>query len=524
MMILNRVFAAPILVVTLSLHTATLGAQRGAPSTVGVILKRADSAWERGDVAQARGLYADVLSRDSTQSRAVFRLAQLDASNSRALALYRRYIVLEPGDAWGHMAEGDLLARMGLWAEAIMAYESAKAVAPGERDFAIGISRVLERAGRTQDAVEELAAWTLVHPDDGEAWDFLGRMWMRAGRPRAAVSAFQRATSLGIRGASNRLQAARSAAAPSATPDVASMGDSDGNQTNRLGGVVDFMMADGIRIGAGIQRQVISNDLDEVRGSQVLLRLSAGPIPGVTVTAQGGRAWFDSSSSAAGWGTFQTALRLRARTTGNGPSADLRIERAPVGFSTQLVANKVSRSETRLVVELPLAALRLRGTGRLAQFQSPGEARNDRTGVEGAVVLPLGGGRWQPSLKYGLVGFDRASALGYFAPRRAETAEGGLYFELGEDGPLSIAADVGAGVQRVAEHQATPGASPRRGDVGPWSRILRAWSQANLALGSSRSWYVELEAYDAPFALEGAAAAGDWRFLSLSTGFRWTLR
>ncbi len=519
-----RANVAPIhrwLAAAISLLAVPAGAQSGAPTALGAILKRADSAWEQGDVAQARGLYAAVLSRDSTQSRAIFRLAQLDASESHALALYRRYIALEPGDAWGHMAEGDLLARMGRWAEALIAYESARAVSPGERDIAIGISRVLERAGRAPDGVEELVAWTVTHPDDGEAWDFLGRMRMRADRPRAAIPAFQRAARLGVRGASNRLHAALAAAGPSVSPDAASMGDSDGNRTHRLGGAVDFMVADGVRLGVGAQRHVISDDLDEVRGSHAFVRAGAGPMPGVTVTAQGGLARFDASPRGAGWSMVQSGLRLRARTSGNGPSADLRIERAPVGFSPQLVANRVSRSETRLVVELPVAAVRLRGSGRVAQFEAPGEPRNGRTGVEGAVVLPLGGGRVQPALQYRLVGFDRASAAGYFAPRRAETAEGGLYFDLGDDGPLSIAADIGAGVQRVAEHHAD--GPPSSAAVGPWSRILRAWGQASLALGPSRSWVVELEAYDAPFALEGATA-GSWRFISISSGLRRALR
>jgi len=129
-------------------------------------------------------------------------------------------------------------------------------------------------------------------------------------------------------------------------------------------------------------------------------------------------------------------------------------------------------------------------------------------------------------VQYRLVGYQRASAAGYFAPRRAETVEGGVYIEFGEDGPLSIAADVGAGRQRVAEYRAVgvPGGPPRSTAPGPWSRVLRAWGQASLSLAPSRSWYVEVEAYDAPFALEGVATTGNWRFLSVSSGLRWALR
>ncbi|HWP71155.1 MAG TPA: hypothetical protein VNM36_08645, partial [Gemmatimonadaceae bacterium] len=59
---------------------------------VDATLTRADSAYARGDRERARALYAEVLANDSTQSRAVFRLAQLTESGERALMLYRRYI------------------------------------------------------------------------------------------------------------------------------------------------------------------------------------------------------------------------------------------------------------------------------------------------------------------------------------------------------------------------------------------------------------------------------------------------
>jgi hypothetical protein len=78
-----------------------------------------------------------------------------------------------------------------------------------------------------------------------------------------------------------------------------------------------------------------------------------------------------------------------------------------------------------------------------------------------------------------------------------------------------MAADLGAGMQRLTEHAALP---------GPWTRAWRAWTQVSLNLGPSRAWYVEAEAYDAPFGLEGVATAGTWRYLSVSSGVRWAVR
>lgn len=507
-----------------------LSAAVGAQSTrhdVQSVLQRADSAWARGDRKQARALYGEVVARDSTQSRAVFRLAQLDESEARSLALYRRYIALEPGDPWGHMAEGDQLGLMGRWDEALAAYADASAIAPGERDVALGRARLLGRAGRPNIAATELAAWTARHPDDGEAWDQLGRMQMRAGRPRAAATAFQSAVRHGVPGADLRLNGARAASAPSVTPEAATLIDSDGNRSTRFGGSMDVMVMDGVRLGAGVQRHDIANDIDQEQGTDLLGRFTARLAPGVSLSLEGGAMQFDAAARPIGpppmppapradesWTVFHASARLRARAAGsNGPSIDLRAERAQLAFSALLVSNRVTRSEARATVEIPLAQLRLRGNGRLGQLESAGEAANGRLGAEGALVLPLGS--VQPSIQYRVFGFQRASAAGYYAPRRAETVEGGLYFESGEEGRLSLAADLGAGAQRVMEHG---------GGERDWSPALRAWGQATLAIGPSRAWYVELEAYDAAFAPDGVATTGHWRFLSVASGLRWSLR
>jgi hypothetical protein len=491
-------------------------------------LARADSAYSAGDHANARVLYAEVLARDSMQSRAVFRLAQLENSGQNALALYRRYIALEPGDPWGHMATGDRLAQMGLLHEALEAYDAARVLAPGERDVAIGRARVLDRGGHPDRATTELLPWVAAHNDDGEAWDLLGRMRMRSGRPKSAAHAFERAVHLNVTGADGRLARARAMAAPALSPEVTSLGDSDGNRTTRFGGLIDFMVADGARLGALVQRDVITSEsapttpgpprtlLDQVEGTDLRLQASARPTPQVNLSMQAGTARFERSTrGAVPWTAFRSEARMRARMPRNGASIDVRVEHAPMAFNPLLVDHHVVRSEARAMVEVPIATLRLRGIGRVGRFEANGEAPNSRAGAEAAVLLPLGGGRVQPSLHYRSVGFQRASAAGYFAPRRAETTEAGLSVDGGDNGRISLTAELGAGLQRVAEHGGVP---------GPWSRAWRAWSQASLSLGPSRVWFVELEAYDAPFAVEGVSTTSGWRYLSLNSGLRWALR
>lgn len=503
------------------LVTPVLAHSQSGRSAPVATMARADSAYHLGDRNRARSLYTEVLARDSGASRAVFRLAALEDSEERALALYRRYIALEPDDAWGHMAEGDLLGRMGRVEEALVAYAGADAVAPGERDVFIGKARLLERAGRSDQAAAELSSWLARHPADGEAWDLLGRSELRGGRPRSASAAFSKAAQRDVPGAEQRLHAASAAAAPFIAPEWTSLGDSDGNRTSRFGVALDVVPVDGLRVGASLRQETITSAVDETHGTDLAARFAAVPSRGVNLNAQVGAVRYgaprqrpEPRNAAGSWTAIYTAARLRVRAPTAGPSLDLRLERAPLGFNPVLVANEVVRSEARATVEVPFGALRARGTGRLGRIESALESSNGRVTVEGGLLLPLGS-RWLPSVQYRVTAFERASAAGYFAPQLARTAEAGAYFEAGEEGPVTLAADLGAGVQRITEHGAA---------AGGWTRVWRAWAQGSVALGPSRFWSVEVEAYDSPFALEGASAAGHWRWLSVSTGLRWTLR
>jgi hypothetical protein len=327
---------------------------------------------------------------------------------------------------------------------------------------------------------------------------------------------------LGYSGSRTRLRSAQAAAAPFVTPEVVSLGDSDGNRTMRYGGTIDVLPVDGLRAGVGFWHEAIAGEVDEVSGTSMLGRVTAVLSPGLTLSAEGGAARFGGprrepgppNATGRSWGTIQAGARLRARPTSGGASIDLRVERAPLGFNPELVQNQATRTETRVVVDAPLGLFRVRGAGRAGRIEALGEPANGRLSIEGGVLLPLGG-RVLPSVVYRVSGFDRPSSAGYFAPRSARTVEIGTYLEAGDDGPVSLAADLGAGLQRVAEHGAA---------AGSWSRVWRAWAQGSVALGPSRSWSIELEAYDSPFALEGASAGGNWRFLSVSSGIRWCLR
>lgn len=491
-------------------------AQKPIDTRASSVLARAESAFVAEDRELARRLYAESLALDSTLSRAVFRLAQLSNSPREQLALYRRYQALQPRDAWGFMAEGDALARLRRFDEGLAAYARAETIAPDERDVAVGRARLLARAGRSGQAMAELTRWTERHASDGEAWDLLGRAALRSGRPGAAERAFARAESAGqVRGAADRRAYARGLAAPAVEPMVGYQRDSDGNRATRLGGVADVMVRDGARLGIGAERLTIGDGVTSTDGVSAFGKLSSRVSPGARLDVQGGAVRLASVVAGAGaWTTPQFDARLRLRAPLGGPSLELRAQRLALGTAPILVENRVTRTEGRATVEVPAGLFRLRGTGRLGAMEAMGESGNARYGADGALVLPLGE-QVQLSGQYRVMGFQRASLAGYFAPRRAETIESGLYVETSGEGALSFAADVGGGAQRVAAQGA---------NVGKWTRALRGWGYASLAMGAARALYAEVEAYDAPFAPEGVATSGTWRFVSLAVGVRWGLR
>ena len=204
-------------------------------------------------------------------------------------------------------------------------------------------------------------------------------------------------------------------------------------------------------------------------------------------------------------------MRLRAKS--DGVALDLRLQHVPLGTAPILVDNRVTRSDARATLELPFGPLRLRGTARAGAVRALQEAANRRLDAGGALVVPLGGSG-EVSARYHALTFAHASTGGYFAPRVAQTVEAGTYLDLGADAPVTLSVDVGAGAQRVA----------RQGEaVGVWKPAFRLWAYTSASLAPGRALWVEIEAYDAPFAPMGVATAPSWRFVALSTGLRWSL-
>jgi Flp pilus assembly protein TadD len=479
-------------------------------------LARADSVFGTGNAAAAELAYAAVLDADSQNSRATYRLADLRRRDPKeALRLFRRYVALEPSDPWGYLAVADMLARVGRYGEALHWSTEAVRLAPTERDAVIGRARVLARARRIDDAVAAYQDWLVTHDQDAEAWRELARELVRAGRPSDAVQAFEHAQAGG--GApdpvvARRLAVVRVAAAPAITPLVSGSRDSDGNTTLRLGGKVELAANGPLRLGASVSHEQVRGGSMSAGVDALALAAAWQPRAVMKVDATAGALRLDPAGGARS--TVMPTIQFRARwRPPQGSVVDLRADRILIDASPLLVANRVVRTELRGMIQLPVAGgggLKLRVLGRAAALSDPSDV-NHRTSVGGVLAFAV-----TPAVELSgqvhQVRFDHPSSVGYFAPRLGQVMEAGTYIEI-ETGPVLLAIDAGAGVQRVALHGAP---------VGPWTRAFRLYTLFTVPLAPGRDLRLELDSEDSQIATE-AATSGQWRYGSVMLSLRWAM-
>ena len=143
------------------------------PASQKYALVRADSAYQAGAYPLAGALYEGIVTQDpSPASIAIFRLATLrswDGQLDDAVALYRRYITLEPRDAEGRLALARTLAWGGNYSSAIAIYDSLIAGDQRQRDAVLGRAQTLAWSGRLGEALATYKGWIRDHPTDRNA-------------------------------------------------------------------------------------------------------------------------------------------------------------------------------------------------------------------------------------------------------------------------------------------------------------------------------------------------------------------
>ncbi len=263
------------------------------------------------------------------------------------------------------------------------------------------------------------------------------------------------------RGHAAAARKARIQAAPAFEPLLSGSTDSDLNTVFGYGAAADAALRGGWRIGAVLRHSTIGDGATSAGSTEGGLRLTGRPHPDFSLAASAGWARLTPPSGPA-WATPAFELRLRFRPKAPRPSVELRLARAPLAYSPLLVANRAMRNEARIGLEIPAGPVRLRGMGRLGFVETGLETSNLRSQFDLALAFPAAPGL-EISVQAHRIGFSRISAAGYFAPRRVETLEGGLYATIEGSGPVSAELDLGAGMQRLAKQDE----EPRRVEAGP---------------------------------------------------------
>jgi tetratricopeptide (TPR) repeat protein len=171
--------ASAVLGACASAGNSTLGAVNpaqspGTSTRIGrsATLEQADSAWQAGAYPLAEEMYEAVLARDSSSHIAMFRLATLRSWDNRlddAIALFRRYVAVEPNYSGGRTALARVVAWTGNYAGAIAIYDSVLTGEPNNRDAVLGRAQTLAWANQFDESLAAYKKWTTAHPTDRDA-------------------------------------------------------------------------------------------------------------------------------------------------------------------------------------------------------------------------------------------------------------------------------------------------------------------------------------------------------------------
>jgi tetratricopeptide (TPR) repeat protein len=478
------------------------------------LLQRADSAYASGDRALAQRLYREVLASDPNNSRATFQLARLlPAGSAESVALMRRYVKLEPRDAWGYMALGDALAKSGAVDEAIAQYDTARRIAPAESDVYVGLGRILRDAGRADDLVDNYERWVAAQPRNADAWLELGRARGKAKRWAEAADAY--AASYAIRkneGTEEALGGALAESGFSLRPFFGLAYDTDDDRIKRWGLDAEWQLTPRSRWGLHAERAEVWDPFSSGTVDSLALFAKWQPLSQIRLDALAGAAQLYTAQTS----VYRPlgGLRMRWNRPAEGPALEIRGTQAPLIATPGLVAQPVELKEIKAGLDLPVAGpIRARVRGQDGVLDSAIDV-NHRGGYQVGPVY-----RWRPGAEVGVfysrLAYAHATTAGYFAPERAETIELGTYFEYYDLWPLTFAVDAGAGQQRVQKFGE---------DIRNWIATYRLYGLASYEFKPGVSLDLEVEHYDSPIAGNAVAPVANWRYnaalLSLRIGVR----
>jgi len=138
----------------------------------------ADTAWATGDFETARQLYSERLAADSSDIRALHRLALLFAWEQQydeSLSLFDRLLMVSPENLDARVDRARVLSWTGKFKRSIESYEEALEQHPGDRQVLLGMAQVLSWADRLDSALAIYDALVAADSTDLQARHGLAR-------------------------------------------------------------------------------------------------------------------------------------------------------------------------------------------------------------------------------------------------------------------------------------------------------------------------------------------------------------
>ena len=171
----------------------------GGRSTSEQLLENALAAQRRGNLADAKRLYASLLNIDPANAAAYGNLAIIAAQQGDLAAaerLFREGIRLRPTDPPGYNNLGSVLQQQGRLTEAIAAHRHAIKLNPNYAEACLALGNALRQQGNLEDAMTAYRSAIKARRDYPEAHNNVGVLLQMQGRLEEAAAAYREAAAL----------------------------------------------------------------------------------------------------------------------------------------------------------------------------------------------------------------------------------------------------------------------------------------------------------------------------------------
>lgn len=163
------------------------------------LLEEATGRHRAGDLAEARRLYAQILSHSPNHPTTLFRrgLLELQSGQSElALSFLERAVAQAPDDARHYIGLGQARQALGQLPGAAAAYRQAICMDDKSGDVHFALGNVLQSDANYQDAIPAYERAVELQPDAFAALNNLGNCLQRCGRFEEAADAYTRALTI----------------------------------------------------------------------------------------------------------------------------------------------------------------------------------------------------------------------------------------------------------------------------------------------------------------------------------------